>query len=59
MRGLDGKEPKGLILLLWLSGAWLQVGLFGHKEVKLSTLSCFALPFPSEDLPIRLFLDAL
>lgn len=38
----------------------LQVWIFGHEEVKLSTLFCFALPLPSEeDLPIKLFLDAL
>lgn len=45
---------------MWMLDALLQVWIFGHEEVKLSTLFCFALPLPSEeDLPIKLFLDAL
>lgn len=57
---LDEKVPKDSILLVWALVASLRVWIFGHEEVKPSTLFCFALPLPSEeDLSIKLFLDAL
>lgn len=51
---------KNSILLMWVLLTSLHVWIFGHEEVKLSTLLCFALPLPpEEDLSIKLFLDAL
>lgn len=55
----DEKEPQSQILPTWMLDTWAQMWMFRQEEVNL-LLFCFALPLLSEEeLPIKLFLDAL